>query len=206
MTVLVCSWKSFYQRDLSVYLTSQDPGEAWFGEAVVDRVCSCICRLDGVTKETSILDVGCGNAHLLISLVKALDLQDAWGSDYIDEALVIAEKYAKDVHYIHSLKFVCDDILATTIDRSFDLVVDKGTFDAIALSGKEEDKVAYRNSINALCTKYFVVTSCNFVKDELVAFFSGTTWQVKQQIPYPVFSFGGATGSTVTSLVFERVV
>ena len=123
-----------------------------------------------------------------------------------------------------------DDVRAATIEgdaaaaAGWDLVLDKGTFDAISLSG-ERDGQGRR-----ICEGYgarvlqllrtgglFLVTSCNWTEAELREWFGGKTWaeagtetgarlRLAGRIAYPVFSFGGVKGQTISTLCFEKVV
>jgi hypothetical protein len=112
----------------------------------------------------------------------------------------------------------------TTSSGGWDLVLDKGTFDAISLSG-ERDGQGRR-----ICEGYgarvlqllrtgglFLVTSCNWTEAELKEWFDGKTWaeagtetgarlRLAGRIAYPVFSFGGVKGQTISTLCFEKVV
>jgi hypothetical protein len=121
-----------------------------------------------------------------------------------------------------------DDVRAATTSPQnsggWDLVLDKGTFDAISLSG-ERDGQGRR-----ICEGYgarvlqllrtgglFLVTSCNWTEAELKEWFDGKTWaeagtetgarlRLAGRIAYPVFSFGGVKGQTISTLCFEKVV
>lgn len=102
----------------------------------------------------------------------------------------------------------------------WDLILDKGTFDAVSLSGEKD----YRG--RRICEGYeervvrllrtgglFLVTSCNWTETELQAWFEGTNagalgqGRLKQveRIEYPSFSFGGVKGQTISTLCFEKV-
>ncbi len=88
------------------------------------------------------------------------------------------------------------------------LVLDKGTWDAIALSeNRKQLQEGYIKTVLKVLSEsnphYFLITSCNFTREELVAFF-GAHLKAKHQIKYPSFQFGGQEGSTVTSLAFVR--
>lgn len=70
------------------------------------------------------------------------------------------------------------DILNSKIDDVFDVVLDKGTFDAIALSEEsKKNRELYKETIykilNDSQNSYFVITSCNFTKPELLEQFKG---------------------------------
>lgn len=105
--------------------------------------------------------------------------------------------------------------------NSFDLLLDKGTFDAISLMPSEKvdptDKQSHLEHVRNLATLFkasllklwksdsssFVITSCNWTRPELQGFF-GPELVVEHQIEHPKFSFGGASGQVVTTLVFKR--
>ncbi|GIJ99279.1 hypothetical protein Aspvir_001409 [Aspergillus viridinutans] len=110
----------------------------------------------------------------------------------------------------------------------FDIVLDKGTFDAVSLSeevvveGKTEGKVIQRR----VCERYpgiarrlvrkggfLVVTSCNWTEEELVRWFTGEEakgpgsdrLEVWGRVEYPKFRFGGQEGQGVCTVCFQRV-
>ena len=101
----------------------------------------------------------------------------------------------------------------------FDVVLDKGTFDAISLSAETDEHgrrvcEGYRDRVEALVRRggVVVVTSCNWTEEELVAWFEGDEDNSVGQgglekcgrVKYPVFSFGGRQGQSVQSVVFRR--
>ena len=60
--------------------------------------------------------------------------------------------------------------------KDFDVCVDKGTFDAISLNPENTSEVRVRY-VRALCDAlkdggYFVITSCNWTKEQLLQRFS----------------------------------
>ncbi|ODM18957.1 hypothetical protein SI65_05574 [Aspergillus cristatus] len=95
----------------------------------------------------------------------------------------------------------------------FDIVLDKGTFDAISLS---EEMVAEKR----VCERYpgvvvglvreggfLVVTSCNWTEEEIVRWFvDGTKGELKVwgRVEYPRFRFGGKEGQGVCTVCFQR--
>jgi len=98
----------------------------------------------------------------------------------------------------------------------FDLILDKGTFDAISLCPEEaeEKKRFYIDFVKTALKRtssdggggvegvgVFCLTSCNWTEEELVRMFD-PYFDLKDRIEFPSFQFGGKTGSTVTSLVF----
>ncbi|KOS18519.1 N-lysine methyltransferase SEE1 [Escovopsis weberi] len=108
--------------------------------------------------------------------------------------------------------------------QPWDVVLDKGTFDAISLSGPGAVGAAayaarrpvesYRERMLALVRPggLFVVTSCNWTEDELRAWFErgrqgqgeGEAFTVVGRVDYPTFTFGGVKGQTITTLCFQR--
>jgi EEF1A lysine methyltransferase 2 len=105
----------------------------------------------------------------------------------------------------------------------WDIVLDKGTFDAICLS---EEKDAHGRRI---CEGYgdrvlrlvrpgglFLVTSCNWTEAELKSWFennagngNGDTENLGRfvqvgRVQYRSFSFGGIQGQTISSVCFQR--
>ncbi|KAI8980185.1 S-adenosyl-L-methionine-dependent methyltransferase [Trametes punicea] len=95
----------------------------------------------------------------------------------------------------------------------WDLVLDKGTFDAIALAEKDEDGSApadrYPARIGRIVKRggFFLITSCNFTEEELQAKFANDETGLKyhSRIPWPTFSFGGKSGSVYSSVAFQKV-
>ncbi|KAK2767430.1 hypothetical protein FQN54_003586 [Arachnomyces sp. PD_36] len=102
-------------------------------------------------------------------------------------------------------------------ESGFDIVLDKGTFDAVSLCEEEEEdgKVIRRRvcerypGVAKLLVKnggYLVVTSCNWTEEELVRWFTrvedgeggdGDRLVVWGRVEYPKFRFGGQEGQGV---------
>lgn len=130
-------------------------------------------EFEGITSESPILDLGCGNGFTLTELYDE-GFRNLMGVDYsagaIDLARKIAESEGKEIEY------QVDDILATQLQKKFQVVMDKGTFDAISLSEERvNNQKKYIQSVKSLlagdCPSYFIITSCNFTTDELNAIF-----------------------------------
>ena len=97
------------------------------------------------------------------------------------------------------------------MEGEFDLVLDKGTFDAVSLSGEvdgEGRKICegYRARVEVLMKPggRFLVTSCNWTEEELRSWFEGEELVYAGRIAYPKFSFGGKTGQSISSVCFRR--
>jgi hypothetical protein len=117
----------------------------------------------------------------------------------------------------------------------FDIVLDKGTFDAISLSDDvittttdtETDRKGGRTIQRRICERYpgiasrlvrkggfLVVTSCNWTEEELIRWFTlpspeaetrSSELQVWARVEYPRFRFGGQEGQGVCTVCFQRV-
>lgn len=113
----------------------------------------------------------------------------------------------------------------------FDVVTDKGTFDAVGLSADaRQNRRLYTESVAALLRprSLLVITSCNSTRGELVQHFCGsyTAEQalgahaddneaepvlsprfayVEHVLTYPTFRYGGVEGSKVCTVAFRRL-
>lgn len=97
----------------------------------------------------------------------------------------------------------------------FDIVLDKGTFDAISLADDAKDTRVcerYPDIARRLLRRggFLIVTSCNWTEDELVKWFTGAEGKdrlvVWGRVKYPRFRFGGQEGQGVCTVCFQRVV
>ena len=97
--------------------------------------------------------------------------------------------------------------------EAFDIVLDKGTFDAISLSADidyEGKRVCegYRERVECVVKQggYVVVTSCNWTERELKSWFAGeqSGLEAVGRVEYPVFKFGGQTGQSVSTVCFKK--
>lgn len=125
------------------------------------------------------------------------------------------------------VEFVQHDILVTPSPTSplksagpWDVVLDKGTFDAISLSAERDAagrpfNEGYRARVLELVREdgMFLITSCNWTEAELEAWFASSNggedrvaaFEVADRIRYRSFSFGGVKGQTISSLCFRKV-
>ncbi|WYZ40507.1 hypothetical protein EsH8_IV_000848 [Colletotrichum jinshuiense] len=100
----------------------------------------------------------------------------------------------------------------------WDVVLDKGTFDAICLSDEKDAQgrricEGYRGRVLRLVKPggLLLITSCNWTEEELRAWFEGPPvegdagrFAAVGKVDYPSFTFGGAKGQTISSLCFQR--
>ncbi|KAJ9478030.1 Protein-lysine N-methyltransferase EFM4 [Pseudozyma hubeiensis] len=234
-------WDSVYAREVSNFNEIGEEGEVWFGEDAVMRMIRFVEQYYSETlagkfstdSAPTILDLGTGNGHLLFEMLESsADLEDIInaerlvGIDYspasIELAKSIAHKRGGDCERV---QFTTADLLdPASVDHLFnmphsqlnaeqawDMVCDKGTLDAIALSSQPIKGSLpidlYSNAVNKLVKKdgIFLITSCNFTEQELTARFTSRGFEVEQVLPTPSFTFGGAKGSTTTSIAFRKV-
>lgn len=107
----------------------------------------------------------------------------------------------------------------SSVSDGFDLVLDKGTFDAISLSSDTIDidgevvrvhEAFPRIAVSLIKPQGFIlITSCNWTEEEVVRWFTtgkGVAGEldVFEKISYPVFEFGGHKGQGVASVCFRR--
>jgi len=149
----------------------------------------------------SILEIGCGNGTLLFAAHEAgYDPEKMHGIDYSENAISLAKSLAatKDATQI---QFTIHDFLTEDLPRDnetsdgWDLILDKGTFDAISLGKKDEGGHAphrqYPQRLSTLMKPggHFLITcetrfhpyftpgrliffiACNFTEDELKSVF-----------------------------------
>ena len=103
----------------------------------------------------------------------------------------------------------------------YDLVLDKGTFDAVSLSDQLDSRgrrvnEGYGERVLQLLKVggVFLVTSCNWTEPELQKWFEGSEepdggkgrLRMIGRIDYPSFEFGGVKGQTISTLCFEKVI
>ncbi|PVH96767.1 S-adenosyl-L-methionine-dependent methyltransferase [Periconia macrospinosa] len=171
--------------------------------------------------KTRFLDLGTGNGHLLFSL-----REDGWegdlvGVDYSAQSIRLAsEILASKPQDTHSgISFFEFDILSPLspppawLAEGFDVLLDKGTFDAISLSDEKDAQgrrivEGYRESVERLVKSggRFLITSCNWTEEELRAWMEGeqSAFVYEDKVKYPSFTFGGKTGSSVCTICFRR--
>ncbi|KFA47167.1 hypothetical protein S40293_09615 [Stachybotrys chartarum IBT 40293] len=181
---------------------------------------------------TAFLDLGCGNGSLLLAL-----RDDGWsgrllGVDYSAQSIALADRVAAfraseqtpdAAHLAPPVEFREWDVIAGPLDDlppspGWDVVLDKGTFDAISLSDERDARgrrlcEGYRDRVWQLARPgggLFLVTSCNWTEAELRTWFEGSGgedgagFEVVGRVEYRSFSFGGHKGQTISTLCFRK--
>ncbi|KAG9314968.1 S-adenosyl-L-methionine-dependent methyltransferase [Chiua virens] len=223
-------WDQRYTEELAHFYESGLEGEVWFGEEPVEKMVTWAPSHVPPTTCPAVLDIGTGNGHLLFAMVEAgYDPSGLVGIDYsqgsIHLSIAIAKQRAQDDEeraYAGITFTVCDFLDSdspipppreeSSSDGVWDLILDKGTFDAISLMDKDERGVAplekYVPRVVRLLRPggYFLITSCNFTKDELVekVALPGSYLEYKGSIPYKQFTFGGKRGSSYATVAFQK--
>jgi len=193
------------------------------------------------------LDLGTGNGHMLFRLREDDDDDDEvndgyearWtgdmvGVDYSPHSVTLARALEAKRHAAAdddtnttriSIQFEQRDILKSSagdwLQGGFDIVLDKGTFDAISLMPVAEAEQAaphpceiYRERVTSLIKPHglLVITSCNWTREELLEWLvlpadagaEGERLRFFQEARYPTFTFGGQTGQSVVTLLLQR--
>lgn len=216
-----------------------------FGLQSVEKMVKWALQHVPPSQNPSILEVGSGNGTLLFGLADAgYDGSLLCGIDYSPDAVNLARAIGAASDTGATITFAeCDFLIADPPHDRWDLLLDKGTFDAIALAEKDADgkspaaryparvarllkpgasflitcmlsEFSFRCLINALL-------ACNFTEDELRASFetpeTGLVYQcvvlnlsrlllmlLSSRIQHKTFTFGGKSGSPVSSVAFTR--
>ncbi|TRY55382.1 hypothetical protein DNTS_034403 [Danionella cerebrum] len=145
---------------------------------------------------------------LLLSSKARHGFSNLTGVDYSKAAIELTENIL-EVQGLNNVTVQMEDFLNLSTEmKSFDVCIDKGTFDAISLSpeDREEAKKRYVASLRTVMrpNSFFIITSCNWTKEQLLQIFKHGL-ELVHELPTPLFQFGGVTGNTVTALVFKRV-
>lgn len=203
------SWDQTYNVELTNHASDpNDTGTVWFSDsAAVEKVLDYLDSLS-LSSSTSFLDLGTGNGEMLFLLREEGGFEgEMLGWDYSATSVELAEQIANTKGLSETIKFETRDILSHSDDpRNFDVVLDKGTFDAISLSGQEGAEETYVRKVETLVRKggLCLVTSCNWTEAELRSWFEGEELEFHGKIDYPVFRFGGQTGQSISTVCFKR--
>ncbi|KAG9292842.1 hypothetical protein G9A89_016204 [Geosiphon pyriformis] len=224
-------WDALYEREITNFTDNRDIGEVWFGESAVEKMVNWITT-NSPSKSTKILDLGCGNGHLLLTLAFK-NYTNLTGIDYSPFAITLAKSISKHHGYEHIIKYAVFDIFSPRMSSNmndsendlvklllhdenkteiaYDIVLDKGTYDAISLNPdivrqqKLGEKDLYPELVKTLVkeeTGIFLITSCNWTEEELKSRF-GDEFVYHSHIKHPRFAFGGATGQTISTVAFR---
>ncbi|KAI6042884.1 S-adenosyl-L-methionine-dependent methyltransferase [Pisolithus marmoratus] len=156
-----------------------DEGEIWFGEDSVNKMVDWAVWNVPPKNGRSILEVGSGNGTLLFALAGARYPADMLlGIDYAEGAVALACSIAQTHSHEGTQFHRCDFVNVEppphsgkhmADDGAWDLILDKGTFDTIALMQRDDQGEApvdgYPKRVARLLKPgaYFIITSCGFI-------------------------------------------
>ena len=151
----------------------------WFEESDAEtRVMRYLEDELEIPEDSSFLDVGTGNGHFLFELREVYTGGRMLGVDYSEKSIELAKDICKERELEGDIEFLCADVVRerpeTWAGEPFDVVLDKGTFDAISLSDevlpdgrKLAEGYAEKISQTVKPGKWFLITSCNWTEEEL---------------------------------------
>ncbi|XP_060027084.1 EEF1A lysine methyltransferase 2 isoform X2 [Erinaceus europaeus] len=200
-----CPWDSVYERELQAFQEYGDMGEIWFGQESMARLIRWMQR-HGIPLDASVLDIGTGNGVFLTELAKS-GFTNITGIDYSASAIQLSEQIIER-EGLSGITLKVEDFLNLSTELSgFHICIDKGTFDAISLNPENaaEKRKQYVKALSQVLQLkgYFLITSCNWTKEELLEEF-GAGFELLEELPTPQFSFGGRSGNSVAALVFQK--
>ncbi|WWC58164.1 uncharacterized protein I303_100700 [Kwoniella dejecticola CBS 10117] len=245
-------WDEVYEREVRVFNDVGDEGEVWFGETAVKKMrrwaSKHLPRRSPDDPAIRILECGSGNGTLLLSFLTSSGSPPPekqkfhlTGIDYCDSATILAssietsrretlsEEIDEDEEILNDVE--CEWRTADLLRKDFkgetwDLVMDKGTYDALCLSQEKitstEDEESlkgdgdgmlpsqlYPERIAKLVKKggLFLITSCNFTEEEIRARYTKEElgFEFHSSVPHPSFAFGGKSGTTVCTVAFKKI-
>lgn len=171
------------------------------------------------------LDLGTGNGHLLYSMNEELMERDMdykfkfTGIDYSPDSVAFCKEIGHQKYPDGPFEFEQVDLLLKDqkfLNNKFDIILDKGTLDAIALNqdplpefGNKIGMEVYASQVKQMMNpnSILLITSCNFTEEELIKIITenGTNeLSVYEKIDYPSFQFSGVKGSTICSVSFIK--
>ncbi|KAF8638267.1 hypothetical protein AX17_002289 [Amanita inopinata Kibby_2008] len=174
-------WDDAYKKELANFEEIGDEGEIWFGTESLEKIVDWAKVNVPPSNKAPILEIGSGNGTLLFALAEAgYAPSTITGVDYSADAIELA-KAISTKRDIEGMTFVeCNFLQHDLLDKHgpWDLVLDKGTYDSIALGAKDEHghsaALRYPTQLARLLKPggYFLITSCNFTEEELQAAFA----------------------------------
>ncbi|KAK2463429.1 hypothetical protein APHAL10511_004515 [Amanita phalloides] len=207
-------WDNVYEEELVNFEELGDEGEIWFGIETVEKMVDWTRTSAPHSCRPSIIEIGSGNGTLLFALAEAgYPPSTLTGIDYSADAVNLAKAISKE-RDIKGITFMENDFLKDDLHlhNTWDIVLDKGTYDAIALGPKDEHghspAAFYPTRLVKLLKpgSYFLITSCNFTENELKSTFvtAETGLEYHSRIQHAAYTFGGRSGSICASVAFRK--
>ncbi|KAG5519364.1 hypothetical protein PMAC_001990 [Pneumocystis sp. 'macacae'] len=205
-------WDSIFKNELENFESFKDVGEIWFGKGLENKIIDWLKKNIPPHSNLRVLDIGCGNGHFLCSLSnKGYESCTLVGIDYSNIAIELSKNISNE-QGVKNITFKTLDILDFDdyFNGEWDIVLDKGTFDSISLNtgvnGRTRMSLLYLINVKKLIKKdgFFIITSCNWTKEELISNFSSQDLIYYSYIETPILSFGGSHGSRFSTVIFVR--
>ena len=216
-------WDHFYTANVSSEPSPGDELDGWFSDVnaapkILKYLCGPQLNLDRLS--TSFCDLGTGNGEMIFLLREEGHFDGRMlGVDYSVPSINLARKIAasRNKSGREEFDFAVWDIIKDDPPSAwlgnFDVVLDKGTFDAISLSDETDEQgtresTKYRSKVEALIKTggHLLVTSCNWTETELKRWFqgNGSRLETTGTISYPIYTFGGRTGQSISTVCFTK--
>ncbi|KIM33375.1 hypothetical protein M408DRAFT_153537 [Serendipita vermifera MAFF 305830] len=226
-------WDDVYEEEKTNFEEFGDEGEIWFGQDAVDKMVEWALENIPPSSNPMVLDIGTGNGILPVCLAEAGYVPASiCGIDYSRASVELAQRVAlgrsvqgltfREVDFIHGKVGSMADPTTGNETDTWDLLLDKGTFDAMALyssndeapgkldDGNNHPTNIYPSRVAQLLKPggYFLITSCNFTEKEIITHFTEkeTSLKYHSRIAHPQFTFGGKSGSACCTVAFRKVI
>ncbi|MEJ1273730.1 EEF1A lysine methyltransferase 2 [Cricetulus griseus] len=181
-------WDAVYERELRTFQEYGDTGEIWFGEESMNRLIRFVLLV--CSSEFGL------NIEMLMLVNEEVKhgFSNITGIDYSPSAIKLSASILEK-EGLSNINLKVEDFLSLSTKLSgFHVCVDKGTFDAISLNPDNavEKRKQYVKSLSRVLEVkgFFLITSCNWTKAELLDVFS-EGFELFEELPTPKFSFGG---------------
>ncbi|CAK4032614.1 -lysine N-methyltransferase EFM4 [Lecanosticta acicola] len=230
-------WEAAYDRELHNNKDdADDEGVIWFDESnaedtVLKKLAEYSSSARGLLSRDAsrVLDLGTGNGHMLFAMREDEDDDGAsWGGemvgvDYSPKSVELARQLLSqrqaategETGDYANVRFEEWDLLSDPpgdwLGDKFDVILDKGTFDAISLMPRDANAASHpcqtygQKVVDLIKPGHFLfITSCNWTKDELINWLAHDGMELFDEANYPTFTFGGQTGQSVVTLVFRK--
>ena len=206
-------WNEAYQQEIEQFKNNgNELGDIWFGKNLQKKLVNYILK-NYPDKNTKIFDVGFGNGVFLYKLSKNGYI-NLYGIDYSPDSLEFAKMIIESKQKKHGKEFkvnlFCEDINTTNkiINETFDVIHDKGSFDAYMMNNKNtlENYHKYIKSYSRNGT-ILIITSCNNTREELKNKFTiEKGFQYIDEIKNKTFVFGGQEGQQQATQIYKIIL
>ncbi|KAL1925219.1 uncharacterized protein VTP21DRAFT_102 [Calcarisporiella thermophila] len=199
-------WDDAYLREMTYFNEFGQVGEVWFGAESEEKIFEWI-NSNITDHGTNILEVGCGNGHLLLELA-TMAFTSLLGVDYSQHAIDLASAIARERGLDGVIAYRRIDFMRDELEGSFGLIIDKGTYDTISLNSESVSSTGnglarqYSHRVGELLedSGVLLITSCNWSVDELKKHFANEL----EYHSHVHSSLKGAPGKTICTIAFRK--